>query len=216
MSHRTTWVLFFVSLALGATIVASSVTVRLPGNDVGYSPTQPIAFSHRLHAGELAIDCLYCHSGAETSRHAGIPALGTCMNCHSTVTAPIAAVRAEEAAAAAEGRDARPVVSSELAKLYRAMGLDEELKPTGEPPAGLAWIKVHRLPDFAYFHHGRHVSAGVTCESCHGPVKSMERMRQYSTLSMGWCIACHRDVNDDRLLGHESQHASLDCSGCHY
>ena len=102
MTRRTVWIIFFLSCGLGAAALLASADVHLPGNDIGYAPKQPIAFSHRLHAGELQVDCLYCHSGAEKSRHAGIPALGVCMNCHKTVKAPISEVRAEAAAAKAD------------------------------------------------------------------------------------------------------------------
>ncbi|GBC79077.1 Menaquinone reductase, multiheme cytochrome c subunit [bacterium HR09] len=189
--------------------------LRLPGNDVGYEPDQPIAFSHRLHAGELAIDCLYCHFGAERSRHAGIPAASVCMNCHRFVTAPLGAVRAEEAKAKKEGRAPGLVVSPELAKLYRALGLNEKLQPEpGAPPQPIAWVRVHRLPDFVYFDHRPHVLSGVTCQTCHGPVETMERLRQASDLTMGWCVNCHRtprEVKPGTVLT-----ASVDCAVCHF
>ncbi|MEE9392809.1 MAG: cytochrome c3 family protein [Planctomycetota bacterium] len=217
MTRRTVWIIFVVSCMMGGAAILASSNVRLPGNDIGYVPEQPIAFSHRLHAGELAISCLYCHSGAEQSRHAGIPAVSVCMNCHLTVKAPMAEVKAEAAAATAEGRDPRRIVSPEIQKIYDAMGLDKDLKRDPKRPApGISWIKVHDLPDFVYFNHGRHVNAGVDCTACHGPVATMDRVRQESNLSMGFCVNCHRDVNENGLAGDHSLHASTDCAGCHY
>ena len=114
-----------ITLACGLVLVLVSLgsrvsTLRVAGNHRGYSPSQPIAYSHRLHAGELAIDCLYCHTAAERGRHAGIPPAGVCMNCHKAVTATRAAVVAEEKAAMAEERKPRPVVSPELRSTGRS------------------------------------------------------------------------------------------------
>ncbi|MBI4581608.1 MAG: cytochrome C, partial [Planctomycetes bacterium] len=160
-------------LALTSTLGA----LRLPGDQQGYAPAQPIAFSHRLHAGELQIDCLYCHFGAEKSRHAGIPAESVCMNCHKIVTAPLGAIRAEDEQARKESRKARPVVSPELRKLYTAMALDDRLQPDPEQtPKPIEWVRVHSVPDFVYFDHRAHVMAGVACQRCHGPVETMERV----------------------------------------
>lgn len=189
---------------------------RLPGNQQGYEPAQPIAYSHRLHAGELQIDCLYCHSGAETSRHAGIPPASTCMNCHRFVSAPWGAVRAEDEAAQEEKREPRRIVSPEIAKVYAAMGLNEEgQRDPNARPRPVEWTKVHNLPDFAYFDHRAHVNAGVACQTCHGPVETMERVRQFETLSMGWCVNCHRDANAKGVQG-KAADASIDCATCHY
>jgi hypothetical protein len=130
----------------------------------GYRPAQPIEFSHALHAGSYGISCQYCHTGAERSRHAGIPAVSICMNCHSQV-------RTDAPAIAALGRFADP-------------------KNT-EP---LAWTRVHRLPDHAFFDHASHVGAGVVCQTCHGPVETMVRIEQVETMKMGWCLDCHRET----------------------
>lgn len=206
--------LVVVLLLVAATLLPDIGSARLPGNDVGYEPQQPIAFSHRLHAGELGIDCQYCHSGADKSRHAGIPAARTCMNCHQSVTAPMGAVREEDELATKEGRSPRRIVSSEIRKIYDALGLDDELKPGGEQRP-IEWIKVHNLPDFVYFDHRAHVQAGVACQQCHGPVETMERVRQVETLSMGWCVNCHRDSAAGGINGKIVQ-PSTDCAACHY
>ena len=199
-----------------ATLVPRLLDARLPGNNTGYAPEQPIAYSHRLHAGELGIDCHYCHTGAERSRHAGIPSASVCMNCHKSVRATLGAQRAEEEDAKEAGRSAQPVISEEIAKIHRALGLDAELKPDPKiGPSPIRWKQVHRLPDYAYFNHSVHVGAGVACETCHGPVETMERVRQVERLSMGWCVECHRDVNTHGIDGREV-HASNDCAACHY
>jgi tellurite resistance protein TehA-like permease len=148
----------------------------------GYAPEQPIAFSHAQHAGELKIGCLYCHFGAERSRHAGVPPANVCMNCHTEVKK----------------------TSPEIQKLSRATA-------TGEP---IAWLKVHSLPDHAFFSHARHLAGGVACQTCHGPVETMARVRQAAPLTMGWCLDCHRGRGD--FAGAPAAGpAGTDCSSCH-
>jgi hypothetical protein len=187
-----------------------------PGNQQSYEPVQPIAFSHRLHSGKLQIACVYCHFGAEQSRHAGIPAAGICMNCHRLVTASRDAVLEEYQKAQQERRPAQPVISPELQKLYDALGLDDKLQPDpAKKTAPIAWVRVHNLPAFACFDHRSHVGAGVSCQQCHGPVEEMERVRQASDLSMGWCVNCHRESARTGVSGKKVQ-PSTDCATCHY
>jgi mono/diheme cytochrome c family protein len=157
------------------------------GDEVAhYKPEQPILFNHTLHAGKveagnLAINCQYCHSSAEKSKHAGIPSTNVCMNCHQAV---------------GEGRT--PEGTAEIAKIYKAVGWDaEKLAYTGvEEP--IRWVKVHNLPDHAYFNHAQHVAVGkIECQECHGPIDTeMDVAEQWAPLTMGWCIDCHgqRDV----------------------
>lgn len=191
-------------------------TWPLPGVQQGYEPVQPIAYSHLLHAGELQIDCQYCHSGAQTSRHAGIPAANVCMNCHKFITAPLGAIRAEDELAQKENRRSREVVSPEIAKIYAAFGLGESREPDdGAEKQPIEWIKVHNLPDYVYFDHRAHVNVGVRCQTCHGPVETMERMRQAEDLTMGWCVNCHRDATENGVAG-KTVDASIDCTTCHY
>jgi hypothetical protein len=205
-----------LAAALAVSLVTLVAAVRLPGNNQGYEPVQPIAYSHRLHAGELQIQCQYCHSGADKSRHAGIPAMNVCMNCHSGITATMAAVKQEEEAAQRENRPARTIESPELRKLYDAMALDETLFPiSGKTPTPIAWRRIHNLPDFVYFDHRAHIAASVTCQTCHGPIETMDRVRQFETLSMGWCVNCHRDANENGIAGRQVQ-APTDCVTCHY
>jgi len=140
--------------------------------DVGYMPRQPVAYDHQLHAGELGIDCRYCHNTVEYADHAAIPPTQTCMNCHAQIhqTSP----------------KLRPVRDS-----YN----------TGLP---VNWKRVHDLPDYAYFSHQAHVVRGVSCVECHGRVDRMEEVVQQETLSMGWCLECHRNpaprVRDPQLV----------------
>ena len=215
MSPRNAKILIVCMLLLGALVLAEATEVRLPGNHQGYEPKQPIAYSHRLHAGELNIDCQYCHYGAESSRHAGIPSASVCMNCHNTVTAGFDVVLQERDLAQKEGREPNRIVSAELRKLYDALGLDEELQPTGQPGKPIEWVRVHNIPDFVYFDHRVHVAREIACETCHGPVQSMERVRQFSDLSMGWCVDCHRQ-NAAAVGGPPEEHASTDCASCHF
>lgn len=207
----------------------------LPGNQRGYEPAQPIAFSHRLHAGELQVQCLYCHSGAEKSRHAGIPAANVCMNCHRFVSTAMGAVRAEDELAKKQGRAPQRLVSPDIQKIYDALALGAGLKADpSRSSAPIQWVKVHNLPDFVYFDHRSHVNGGVTCQTCHGPVETMERVRQVQDLSMGWCVNCHRSVDRTGLDGKGNftslpapgaagpkpvthrLYASIDCQTCHY
>jgi hypothetical protein len=215
------------------TAAPNLATVHLPGNQIGYEPVQPIAFSHRLHSGELNVSCLYCHSGAERSRHAGIPAVSTCMNCHRFVSATRGAVAAEDQLAQQEKRAPRRIVSVEIQKLYDALALNDKMqRDPARQPKPIAWTKIHNLPDFAYFNHAPHVNAGVKCQACHGPVETMERVRQVGDLSMGWCVNCHRGVNRAGIDGNFTSapapaaqsakpvthrvYASIDCATCHY
>jgi hypothetical protein len=209
-----------LTIGLAAALVASLVTLaaawRPPGDNQGYQPVQPIAFSHRLHAGDMQISCLYCHGGAEASRYAGIPSMNICMNCHMAVTASHAALQREQQNAARERRSAQPVESAELRKLYDALALDETLAPIEDKtPKPIAWRRVHTLPQFVYFDHRAHITAQVACQRCHGPVETMDRVRQVETLAMGWCVNCHRDVNQTGVAG-KPVHASIDCVTCHY
>jgi len=216
MHGRTLTIVLALGLLLsGLSLLRLLATVHLPGNDQGYGPRQPIAYSHRLHAGDLEIPCLYCHSGAEKSRHAGVPSASVCMNCHRFVTAPMIDVRAEERRADAEGRKPALVVSPELRKLYDAVGFGADLRldPTIEPRA-IEWVRVHRVPDFVYFDHRPHVAAGIDCRRCHGAVEMMERVEQQESLSMGWCLSCHR--TEHQQVDGRPMSASTDCSACHY
>ena len=160
------WLHIIILLAGGVYITNSLVTNALAiGRSQGYSPDQPIKFSHKVHAGQNGTDCLYCHSSAESSKSAGIPASGICMNCHLIV------------------RNGTRSGAFEIAKVIKAY-------ESGTP---INWVRIHNLPDHVYFNHSQHVSvAGISCQQCHGPVQEMDRVVQIADLSMGWCIDCHR------------------------
>ncbi|WP_047551875.1 c-type cytochrome [Psychroserpens sp. Hel_I_66] len=200
------------------------------GVDQGYEPVQPIHYSHRIHAGENGIDCKYCHSSARVSKHSGIPSLNICMNCHKSIYQ--VAEETQQEGINEYGVD----YNAEIKKLYKAVGWDEaEQKYTGNTEP-VKWIRIHNLPDFAYFNHSQHVEvAGVQCQTCHGPVETMEVMYQHAPLTMGWCINCHRETNVNvtdnayytkiheelsKKYGVENltaaQMGGLECGKCHY
>ena len=232
---RTTWKykLFTKHPVVGTlvVIIAFSLVLGIYGFDYGnkkvgvqqgYAPVQPINYSHELHAGKYKINCLYCHSGADKSKQATIPSASTCMNCHAHVTA----------SAKYDG-----AVSPEIAKIYDAVGWDANKKAydPSKSQKPIKWVRVHNLPDLAYFNHSQHVKAGkVECQSCHGPVETMKVVYQQSSLQMGWCINCHREAkvdvenNDYYQKLHEQLKAEgksyatvanvggLECGKCHY
>lgn len=215
--QRVITITLLIGLVFGLTVLTSGLAGwHLPDNQQGYAPVQPINFSHRLHAGELQINCRFCHSSADSSRYAGIPASDTCMKCHRFITAPYDEMQHEMRLAEKGNRKPNPVISPELKKLYASLALNDQLQPIeGEQPKSIPWVRVHNLPDYACFNHQAHVTAGVSCQHCHGPVESMERVEQYSSLSMGWCVQCHREANENGIKG-QSVDASTNCTVCHH
>ncbi|WP_092738890.1 cytochrome c3 family protein [Hymenobacter psychrophilus] len=174
------------------------------GLSQGYQPTQPIAFSHKLHAGENQINCAYCHTSVYKGKSANIPSPNICMNCHSQIKTE----------------------SPEIKKIYRAI---ERKQP-------IQWVRIHNIPDLAYFNHSQHTQvAGLECQTCHGPIQNMEVVYQYSALTMGWCINCHRETPlntkgngyyDNLVKLHDAKNGAVpftvssnggtECSKCHY
>lgn len=154
-------------IAVGVPVVVTALSLSVwywfspKFTDVGYAPEQPVAFSHQLHAGEMGMDCRYCHTTVEVAAHAAVPPTQTCMNCHVAVQPESPALAPVRAAYA-----------------------------TGD---AIEWVKVHMLPDYAYFNHSVHVAAGVGCVSCHGRIDQMPIVAQQEPLSMGWCLDCHRE-----------------------
>ncbi len=203
---------------MSGVVYFSYVNINLPGNNQGYAPKQPIAFSHRLHSGDLKMDCLYCHSDADKSRHAGIPSSSTCMNCHRFVTSSWDKQKIEEQNAEKEKRAVNAITSVEIAKIYKSVGFNSETMKYDSSLSrkSIEWIRIHKVPDVVYFPHLRHVNAGVACQSCHGPVETMEKVKQAEDISMAWCVDCHRDVNNGELKEYKGLQASIDCGGCHY
>ena len=200
------------------------------GIDQGYEPVQPIHYSHRIHAGENKIECKYCHSSARVSKHSGIPSLNVCMNCHKSIGEVAEATQAE--GLQEYGVD----YNKQIQKLYKAVGWDPAAQAYTGKTEPVKWIRIHNLPDFAYFNHSQHVMvAGVECQKCHGPVEEREIMYQHAPLTMGWCINCHRETNV-QMAGNEyyekiheelskkygvdkltaAQMGGLECGKCHY
>ncbi len=147
------------------------------GYNKGYSPEQPIPFSHELHVGTHKIQCQYCHNQVERSKSSNIPALSTCMNCHQQVA----------------GRN-NPEAIKKIRDAYNE----------GQ---SIPWVRVHMLPDHVTFNHQAHVTKGVSCQTCHGEIEKMAKVFQYSDLSMGWCVNCHRQPENK---------APLNCTTCHH
>ena len=190
------------------------------GVTTNYQPTQPIEFSHKIHAGINGVDCNYCHTSARKSKHSGIPSANVCMNCHTYIN---------------EGAINGKV---EIQKIYDAIGFDSESRTyiPGYEKKPIEWVRIHNLPDHAYFNHSQHVVVGgLECQDCHGPVEEMDVLYQYSELTMGWCIECHRET-EVKMEGngyythlHEqlkekykgeaitvAKMGGLECSKCHY
>lgn len=198
------------------------------GVDQGYAPVQPIHYSHKIHAGDNQIDCKFCHSSARKSKTSGIPSLNVCMNCHKNIS--------EVAPETATEEYSKEFYDGEIAKLYKAVGWDaENQKYTGKTEP-VKWVRIHNLPDFAYFNHSQHVTvAGIACQTCHGEVQEMEVVEQFAPLTMGWCINCHRETNVNletneyyakiheelsKKYGVEkltiAEMGGLECGKCHY
>jgi mono/diheme cytochrome c family protein len=177
-SHKRTTALIILIILCG---ILSSTWYALKDIGVyeGYHPEQPILFSHKIHAGDNAINCQYCHSGVERSKTAGIPSVNVCMNCHKGIsTGPnIGSVEGTE----------------EIKKIYAAAGWDPDKGEYNKPGHPIEWVKVHNLQDFVFFSHQQHVKVGKQdCANCHGDVKQMTTVQQVQPLTMGWCIDCHR------------------------
>ncbi len=149
------------------------------GISQGYQPVQPIAYSHKLHAGTMQIPCVYCHSGAEKGKTAGVPSANVCMNCHKGV------------------RSGPTTGTTEIAKIYKALDYDPDKGTYGPNPKPIQWVRVHNLPDLVYFNHSQHYVVGkIACQTCHGQVQdSMTVASQHAPLTMGWCIDCHKTTN---------------------
>lgn len=159
------------------------------GRSKDYQPEQPIYYSHTVHAGINQINCLYCHGGAQDSKHANIPSVNVCMNCHMGINEYAKGPKLyREDGTEVDG-------TAEIQKLYQYAGWDPETKQYTGKGKPIEWIRIHNLPDHVYFNHSQHVSAGkVQCQTCHGEIQKMGEVYQHSDLSMGWCVNCHRET----------------------
>lgn len=183
-----------IFLLLGSAYFAYGYLMQV-GVDQGYAPVQPIHFSHKIHAGDNNVDCKYCHSSARVSKTSGIPSLNVCMNCHKSIYEYTGNPEGPSAEDLAAGHT-NEFYTGEIKKLYKAVGWDEENQSYTGDTQPVEWVRIHQLPDFAYFNHSQHVSvAGVECQTCHGPIEEMEVVEQFAPLTMGWCINCHRETN---------------------
>jgi mono/diheme cytochrome c family protein len=215
----------FLLLASGYFVYSWMMQV---GIDQDYAPIQPIHYSHRIHAGSNGIDCKYCHSAARVSKNAGIPSLNVCMNCHKNIS--------EVSDTTATPEHSKAFYDGEIQKLYNAVGWDKTTQKYTGKTSPVKWVRIHNLPDFAYFNHSQHVTvAGIECQKCHGPVETYEIQKQFAPLTMGWCVKCHRET-DVKMEGNAyydkihaelskrygvdkltaAQMGGLECGKCHY
>ncbi|OYW80026.1 MAG: cytochrome C [Sphingobacteriia bacterium 28-36-52] len=204
------------------------------GRSQDYQPEQPIYYSHAVHAGTNQINCQYCHTGAAQGKQATIPSVNVCMNCHQAINEYKGEKMYNEAGEEVDG-------TAEIKKLYKYAGF-EEGKPWDPSKAKpIEWVRIHNLPDHVYFNHAQHVKAGqVACQTCHGEIQKMGEVKQFTDLSMGWCVNCHRETKvqfkDNGFYSiYEKYHADLksgkidstkgitvekiggtECQKCHY
>jgi hypothetical protein len=175
------------------------------GRNKGYQPVQPIFYSHKVHAGTNQISCLYCHGGAQDSKHANIPSVNVCMNCHMAIKEYSGDPITRDDGSSVNG-------TAEIQKLYEYSGWNPSKKSYDRPGKQIEWIRIHNLPDYVYFNHSQHVKVGQQqCQTCHGNIQEMPEVAQFADLSMGWCINCHRETkvqfNDDK--GHGNKFYSI-------
>jgi cytochrome c551/c552 len=159
------------------------------GRSKNYQPEQPIYYSHTVHAGINQISCLYCHGGAQESKHANIPSVNVCMNCHMGINEYAKGPKIyREDGSEVDG-------TAEIQKLYKFAGWNPDTKQYSGEGKPIEWIRIHNLPDHVYFNHAQHVNAGKQqCQTCHGEIQKMDEVYQFSDLSMGWCVNCHRET----------------------
>ncbi len=182
-----TLILFVVG---GFFVVKGAISL---GRTQNYQPEQPIYYSHKVHAGANQISCLYCHGGATEGKHANIPSVNTCMNCHMTINEYTGDPLTKENGDIIDG-------TAEIKRLYEYAGWNPDTRQYTNPGKPVEWIKIHSLPDHVYFNHSQHVVAGkVQCQTCHGEIQKMDEVYQFSDLSMGWCVNCHRETKVDFL-----------------
>ena len=157
------------------------------GRSKDYQPEQPIYYSHKVHAGVNQINCQYCHTGVYQGKQATLPSVNVCMNCHMAINEYKGAPLVRENGDVVDG-------NAEIKKLYKYAGFTEGQTWDASNAKPIEWVRIHNLPDHVYFNHAQHVNAGqVACQQCHGEIQKMGEVKQFSDLSMGWCINCHRN-----------------------
>ncbi|MCG8373959.1 MAG: cytochrome c family protein [Balneolales bacterium] len=150
-----------------------------------------------------------------------------CQYCHTSVT---------------ESKQANVPPTQTCMNCHGQIKTDSEklapIRESWETGAAVEWVRVHNLPDYAYFNHAAHVNVGVGCESCHGRIDKMEVVYQAERLSMNWCLECHREpekflrpVEEITTMGYQVENQLLIgaelvkknnvsppqyCQGCHY
>ncbi|WP_246625362.1 c-type cytochrome [Edaphocola aurantiacus] len=207
------------------------------GRQQNYMPKQPIFYSHKVHAGINQINCQYCHAGVNDSRQAMIPSTNVCMNCHKQIGEYTGEQLFDHEGNKIDG-------TAQIQELYKYAGWDPAKKEYKRDNQGkilatpIKWTKIHNLADFVYFNHSQHVRVGkVQCQTCHGPIQEMDEVKQFESLSMGWCINCHREtkvdfqnnnyysifekyhqeIKDGKRDGvTEAELGGLECQKCHY
>ena len=230
MIERRNWTAIpgLVLLAAGAVMISAYSGASSSQNR---SPVQPIKFPHPVHVQKLGMNCLYCHSAANKSPDPGLPAVATCMGCHSTVGPKRPKTDLGEARTSVEIQKLWDY--ADYNKMAGAPGLGPNAKP-------IPWVRIHKVPEYVHFPHMRHVNAGVTCQSCHGEIQKMNQVYQFASLNMGWCVSCHVNgyspaegleaagyaapatppsstgANPPAPVTAERKTARYDCANCHY
>lgn len=213
MSRRRSWVLASGFFAIAVAALGLSAYSGASSSQ-GFAPVQPVNFPHPRHVQQLGMNCLYCHYSANRSPDPGLPAVGTCMGCHNIIPP--------------KRPDIAGVAPRDSMAIAQLLSFAPQMKPNEWKP--IPWVRIHKLPEYVHFPHMRHVNAGVTCQTCHGPIPGMARVYQYSSLNMGWCVNCHvkgYKLADGLLAAGdtagaqaaanvEPKKARYDCAVCHY
>lgn len=195
MSIKAGFLLSVLITITGALVLLQGAVFRWPGNQQGYAPVQPISFSHKIHAGDNRIPCLYCHSAAEKSGVAGIPAASTCMNCHSQVLKDSPEIK-EIALALAHDR---PIEWVRVHNLPRHVTFDHSRHVV----AGIGCRQCHGpVETMTRVEQSETLSMGM-CLSCH-------RSHREVTLDEAGKPVIAREAAPKRLM------ASTDCVVCHH
>ena len=229
MTKRRRWTAIpgLFALAVGAVMLSAYAGAS---SSQRRTVIQPINFPHTVHVQKLGINCLYCHNAANKSMDPGLPAVSTCMGCHN-------AIGPDRPANDLHGN--KPYKSAEIQKLYNYANQAAVFLGMGPKAIPIPWNRVHKLPEYVHFPHTRHINAGVTCQTCHGQIQKMERVYQYASLNMGWCVSCHVNGYSPKegleAAGYAEQQTSpgsvattpavttverkkarYDCANCHY